>query len=94
MTDNDDFTSMHDVLDALEAAIGASDPKKREALAGAIDGYSETFPEDFHWAIGGQSPTLLSHLLMVIDWSCRPDTQSKPRPAIPLVDRKPHSPRD
>lgn len=87
--DTDDFVCMHDVLDALEAVIGASDPKKREALADAIDGYSEHFPEDFHWAIGAQSPTLLSHLLMVVDWSCRPDTQSKPRPAIRLVDRKP-----
>jgi hypothetical protein len=94
MTDNDDFTSMYDVLDALEAAIGASDPEKRESLADAIDGYSETFPEDFHWATGGQSPTLLSNLLMAIDCSCRPDAQSKPRPAIRLVDRKPHSPRD
>ncbi|MBN8978902.1 MAG: hypothetical protein J0I08_20740 [Rhizobiales bacterium] len=89
MPDDENFTCMHDVLDALEAVIASSDPKKREALAAAIDGYAESFPEDFHWSISAQSPSLLNHLVMVIDWSCRPEAETKPRPAIRLVDRKP-----
>ncbi|MGW1423206.1 hypothetical protein ACWAT4_24170 [Bradyrhizobium manausense] len=90
MTNDDSFTCMHDVLDALEAAIAASKADKRTALAKTIDGYAESFPEDFHWAMGAQSPSLLQHLVMVIDWSCRHDAEAKPRPgAIRLVDRTP-----
>jgi hypothetical protein len=36
-----------------------------------------------------QAPTLLHHLLSMIDAACRPEAQSKPRSAIRLVDRKP-----
>jgi hypothetical protein len=32
---------------------------------------------------------LLNHLINTIDSACRPEAQSKPRPAIRLVDRKP-----
>jgi hypothetical protein len=80
---------MYELLDALEEALGTADPNKREALAKTIDAYHEDFPEDFHWAIGAQAPTLLSHLLISIDAACRPEAQSKPRGAIRLVDRKP-----
>jgi len=46
------IVGIYEVLDALEEALKASDPAKREALAEAIDGYHENFPEDFHWAVG------------------------------------------
>jgi hypothetical protein len=82
-------TGMYELLDAVEAVIKAADPAKREALASIIDAYSEDFPEDFFWAIGPQSPTILNHLLSAIDSASRPDAQSKPRAAIRLVDRKP-----
>jgi hypothetical protein len=83
------ITGMYELLDAIEAVIGSSDPEKREALAKTIDAYSEDFQEDFFWAIGPQAPVLLYHLMMSIDSATRPDAESKPRPVIRLVDRKP-----
>src|SRR6266702_8990889 len=86
---DDDITSIYELLDAIEAVIKAADPAKREALTRTIDAYAESFPEDFFWATGSQAPMLLHHLLNTIDSACRPEAQSKPRPAIRLVDRKP-----
>lgn len=83
------LTGMYELLDALEGVIKTSDPAKREELTKTIDAYHNDFPEDFRWAIGAQSPTLLSHLLLAIDWACRSDAQSKIRNAIRLIDRKP-----
>jgi hypothetical protein len=89
MNMDDDITSIYKLLDAIEAVIKAADPAKRDALAHTIDAYAGDFPEDFFWATGSQAPTLLHHLLNTIDSACRPEAQSKPRPAIRLVDRKP-----
>jgi hypothetical protein len=86
---DDQLTGDYELLDAIEAVIKAADPAKRAELARTIDAYAEDFPEDFFWAVGPQAPTLLNHMLSMIDASCRPDAQSKPRPAIRLVDRKP-----
>jgi hypothetical protein len=83
------ITGMYELLDAIEAVVKAADPAKRDTLAQTIDAYSEDFPEDFFWAVGGQAPSLLGHLLQTIDSACRPDQQSKPRGVIRLVDRKP-----
>jgi hypothetical protein len=85
----DNPVGMYEVLDALEAALRAADPAKREALAQTIDAYHDDFPEEFHWAIGAQSPVLLHNLMMAIDVGCRPENQAKPRGTIRLVDRKP-----
>jgi hypothetical protein len=82
-------TAMYELLDAIEAAIKTADPTKREALAQTIEAYSEDCPDDFFWAVGGQSPTLLSHLIMCIDGACRPDAQLKQRSVVRLIDRKP-----
>ena len=57
------FTDMYELIDAIEAVIKAADPAKREALASTIDAYHDDFPEDFHWAIGAQAPTLLCSTL-------------------------------
>jgi hypothetical protein len=84
-----EITGMYELLDAIEAVIKAADPAKREALAQTIDAYADDFPDDFFWAIGPQAPTLLNHIFSSIDAACRPETQSKARPAIRLVDRKP-----
>jgi hypothetical protein len=84
-----DFVGVYELLDAIEAVIKAADPAKREALAQTIDAYAEDFPDDFFWAVGPQSPMLLHDILSTIDSACRPEAQSKPRPAIRLVDRKP-----
>jgi hypothetical protein len=83
------ITGMYELVDAIEAAINASDPAKREALALTIDAYAEDFPEEFFWIIGPQAPSLLHLLFTTIDSACRPPSQSKPRPVIRLVDRKP-----
>jgi hypothetical protein len=80
---------MFELLDAVEAVIQVADPAKREALASVIDAYAEDFPDEFYWAIGAQAPSLLQHLLTTIDAACRPPSQSKPRPMLRLVDRKP-----
>ena len=82
------FTDMYELIDAIEAVIKAADPAKREALASTIDAYHDDFPEDFHWAIGAQAPTLLSHLMMAIDGASREQGESKTR-VIRLVDRNP-----
>ena len=86
---DDDATNVYDFLDALGQTIASSDPAKRELLAPTIDAYSNDFPDDFYWSISAQAPLLLANLMMEIDSSCRPEAQSKPRPAIRLVDRKP-----
>jgi len=83
------ITDMYELLDSIEAVIEAADPAKRKALAQTIDAFAEDFPEDFFWAVGPQAPTLLHHLLSMIDAACRPEAQSKPRGAIRLVGRKP-----
>jgi hypothetical protein len=88
--DTEDIVGMYELLAAVEAVIQAADPKKRAALAKTIDAYAEgPVGEEFHWATGPQAPTLLHHLMMAIDAACRPESQSKPRPAFRLVDRKP-----
>src|SRR5262249_37823785 len=84
-----EIKGMEQILEALEEVIKASDRAKRDNLAKTIDAYHSDFPEDFHWAIGASSPTLLSHLVMSIDCACRPDAKSKPRGVVRLVDRKP-----
>jgi hypothetical protein len=89
MSEPDQPTSMFELLDAVEAVIQVADPAKREALARVIDAYAEDFPDEFYWAIGAQAPSLLQHLLTTIDAACRPPSQSKPRPVLRLVDRKP-----
>jgi hypothetical protein len=89
MNDDDNIIGIYEVLDAIEAVIKAADPAKREALARAMDGYHECFPEDFHWAIGPQAPMVLHNLFMTVDAACRPEAQSKPTPVMRLVDRKP-----
>jgi hypothetical protein len=86
---DEEFVSMYDVLEALEQVVKAADPAKRAVLAKAMDGFHDWFPEEFHWASGPQAPALLYHLMMSIDCSCRPEAQSKPRPPMRLVDRKP-----
>jgi len=88
--DEEKITGMYELLAAVEAVIQAADPAKREVLAETIDAYAEgPFGEEFFWATSGQAPTLLHLLLSEIDAACRPESQSKPRAAIRLVDRKP-----
>ena len=83
---SDEIINMYNVLDAVCATISSADPETRAALAKAMDGYAEDFPGEYYWAIGAQSPSLLYHLVLAIDSSCRPESQSKPRPPIRLVD--------
>jgi hypothetical protein len=88
--DEENIVGMYELLEAVEAVIRAADPAKREALAETIDTYAEgPLAEEFFWATGAQSPVLLHHLMTAIDAACRPESQSKPRAALRLVDRKP-----
>jgi hypothetical protein len=69
---------MYDLLDAVSAAIVASTPERRLAITAAIERYAEHRPQDFAWAIGGQSPALLQRLLI----SIRGSSCSRPMEAI------------
>lgn len=91
MTDDEPIVGMYDLLEALEAVIKTADPDKRAALAVTVDGYQESFPEEFFWAVGAQAPTLLYHLMTSIDMSSRPEAELKPRTPVGLVKRKPET---
>jgi hypothetical protein len=84
-----EITGIYELLDAVEAVVKAADPATRKSLAQTIDAYADDFPDEFYWAVGPQSPTLLNFMLSAIDAACRPEVQSKPRAADRLTDRKP-----
>ena len=83
------ITGMWELLDAMDEVLRAADPEKRKRLAETIDAYSEDFADEFFWATSAQAPALLFHMLNTVDAACRPEAQSKSRPVIRLVDRKP-----
>jgi hypothetical protein len=60
-------TGMYELLEAIEAAIKSAQPERRELLARTINAYMNDFPEDYFWAIGPQSPTLLNHIMRSIE---------------------------
>ncbi|MGA6963590.1 MAG: hypothetical protein WBZ51_08220 [Xanthobacteraceae bacterium] len=68
---SDKPTLLFDVLDALEDALKHCAPDKRQALANALDAYSEDCAEDFWWALGQQSPTMLHMLMTTIYSGCQ-----------------------
>jgi hypothetical protein len=84
----DEPTGMYELLEAIEAVVRASDPDKRAALAKTIDAYSEDFPDEFFWAVGAQSPTLLHHMIIAVDGACRSEGEKRRAP-LRLIDRKP-----
>jgi hypothetical protein len=49
---------MYDVLDALEEVVKAADPAKRAVLAEMVDGYRETFADEFFLGNGPPSPSI------------------------------------
>ncbi len=81
------MTTMYDVLNTLEALIKAAPKAERDALAAVLDAYAESFPDDFFWAVGAQSPTLLYHLLSTIDTAASDD--GKRRRVMRLITREP-----
>jgi hypothetical protein len=89
MSSEGPITGMWELLDAMDEVLKAADPEKRKRLAETIDAYSEDFADEFFWATSAQAPALLFHMLNTVDAACRPDAQSKSRPVIRLVDRKP-----
>jgi hypothetical protein len=79
------ITGFCDVIDAVEAALAASDLDKREALAKTIDSYSEDFPAEFYWAVGPKAPTFLHLLMAAIHEASHPE--SRPRdPGLAATD--------
>ena len=87
MSADEEFIGIYDVLDALKDVIVSSDPTNREKLAKAIDGWAESFPEDFHWPTGVQSQMLLYHLLMDIDIACREKDSNRVLSFAWLIER-------
>ncbi len=77
-------TGMYELLEAIEAAIESAKPAKREALKQTIKAYMEDFPEEYFWAIGPQSPTLLSHLMNAIEPA---DAKVSVRPGASVDER-------
>jgi len=82
------LTGMYEMLEALEAAIKAAPKAERETLAAVMDAYAEDFPDDFYWAVGAQSPTLLYHLINTIEAAATDDGQKKGG-VVHLITRKP-----
>ena len=60
-------TGMYELLEAIEGAINSAKPDQRVKLAATISAYLDDFPEEYFWAIGPQSPTLLSHIMHAIE---------------------------
>jgi hypothetical protein len=58
--------------------------RPRKQLADIIDGYAESFPDEFFWAIGPQAPSLLYHLMLAMDDASH-DEESKPGPRLRLI---------
>jgi hypothetical protein len=85
-----DYTSMYDLLKAIEEVISSADPETRNTLAATFDKYMEDNPQEFFWVIGPQAPALLHHIMLVIDLACRPDAERRQRSHIVrLIHRKP-----
>jgi len=90
MTERGKPVGMYEFVNAVEEAIKAADPAKRQALAETIDAYHDDFPIEFHWAIGEQAPALLHNLMLAIDTACRSEDDKRTKAhVIRLVDRKP-----
>src|SRR5580704_8721043 len=78
---SDKPTLLFDVLDALEDALKHCAPDKRKALANTLDAYSEDCAEDFWWALGQQSPTMLHALMTAIVSGCQTGSSWRQAPA-------------
>ena len=88
--DQADYTSMYDLLKAIEDVISSADPEKRNTLAATLDEYMEDNPQEFFWVTGPQAPALLHHIMLAIDLACRPDAERRHGGhIIRLIHRKP-----
>src|SRR3954447_22661012 len=74
---HEELVGMYELLDAIQALIIAAPEEKREALAATMHAYARDFPDEFFWARGALSPTLLNRLINSIDFACRARAQSK-----------------
>jgi len=86
---SDKPTLLFSVLDALEDALKHCAPDKRKALADALDAYSEDCAEDFWWALGQQSPTMLHALMTAIVSGCQTGSSGAKRNVVVRLVRKP-----
>jgi hypothetical protein len=66
MSDNDK-TSIFEVLEAVGAAIKASDAPTRELLAQTMAAYRRDCPDQYRWATGTQAPVFLVELMWAIE---------------------------
>jgi len=85
MSDKCNHTGMYELLEAIEAAIESAEKSKRDALKRTINAYMEDFPEEYFWAIGPQSPTLLSHIMNAIE----PASIAEESPAVDTPQPEP-----
>lgn len=67
MSEKCNHTGMYELIGAIEAAVESAEPSKRDALKRTINNYMEDFPDEYFWAIGPQSPTLLHHIMYAIE---------------------------
>jgi hypothetical protein len=85
---SDEPTLLFDVLDALEDALKHCAPDKRKALADALDAYSKDCAEDFWWALGQQSPTMLHTLMTAIVSGCQTGSGTERNVVVRLVRKQ------
>lgn len=69
-----EVTGMYELLDALHAVVESAGAKNRALLAKTLDAFAEDFPDEFFWAVGPQSPTMLNSMMGVIDCASRKPT--------------------
>jgi hypothetical protein len=80
------MTDVVDLCAAIESMIRTADPTRRRAVARAFDGYAQSFPSNYHWAVSGQAPALLHFLMGSIEMTCAEKHPPRPKPGLRLVE--------
>jgi hypothetical protein len=81
-------TDVVDLCASIESMIRTADPARRRAVARAFDGYAQTFPANYDWAVSGQAPALLHFLMGAIEMTCAEAPKSS-KPNLRVVEMRP-----
>ena len=82
-------TDVVDLCAAIECMIRTADPARRRAVARAFDGYAQSFPANYDWAVSGQAPALLHFLMGAIEMTCAEAPSKTPKPNLRIVEMQP-----
>jgi hypothetical protein len=82
-------TDVVDLCASIESMIRTADPARRRAVARAFDGYAQTFPANYDWAVSGQAPALLHFLMGAIEMTCAEAPPKSSKPNLRVVEMRP-----